>query len=236
MGRDRPRRVDAALLAQDTTMLLSLKHRFLFVHIPKTGGTSVRAALAPLRWQDPWYLASFLCSRLSHLSSHRLGSKLPRHAAAICAQEMLPRELFEGLFKFAVVRNPFDLQVSSYHHLKRERPQLLADCPDFASFVRCKLDPERPPQYHFDVSVRPQREYLIDLNGNLIVDFVARYERLDEDFATICERLGLRTQRPLPRRRQATDRTGYRSYYDAATRDLVARAFAVDLERLEYRF
>ena len=45
-------------------MLLSIKYNFLFVHIAKTGGTSVRAALQPLRWRDPWYYPQFLCSRL----------------------------------------------------------------------------------------------------------------------------------------------------------------------------
>ena len=61
-------------------MLLSPKHRFLFVHIAKTGGTSVRAALQGRRWADPWYWPMFLCSRFSHLSGHRIATKLPRHA------------------------------------------------------------------------------------------------------------------------------------------------------------
>ena len=66
-------------------MLLSIKYNFLFVHIAKTGGTSVRAALQPLRWRDPWYYAQFLCSRLSHLSGHRIGSKFPRHSRIVAA-------------------------------------------------------------------------------------------------------------------------------------------------------
>ena len=106
-------------------MILSNRYNFLYVHIAKTGGTSVRAALKSLQWKDPYYLAQFICSRLSHLTGHRIAAKLPRHAKIIAAQEMLPHEFFDGLFKFAFVRNPWDLQVSSYHHLKRERPHLL---------------------------------------------------------------------------------------------------------------
>ena len=100
-------------------MLLSVKYNFLFVHIAKTGGTSVRAALNRLRWKDPLYLPQFIASRLSHASGHRIASKLPRHAKIIAAKEMLPQEFFDGLFKFAFVRNPWDLQVSSWHHLRR---------------------------------------------------------------------------------------------------------------------
>ena len=53
-------------------MLLSNKYNFLFVHIAKTGGTSVRAALQPLRWHDPAYYPMWLCSKLSGLMGHRI--------------------------------------------------------------------------------------------------------------------------------------------------------------------
>ncbi len=217
-------------------MLLSLKHQFLFVHIAKTGGTSIRAALEGLRWHDPWYYPMFLCSRLSHLSGHRLASKLPRHAKVIAAQELLPKEFFEALFKFTIVRNPWDLQVSSFHHLRRERPHLLIGHEQFSDFLRYKLDPLRPYQYHLDTSITLQSDYLIDLRGNIIVDFIGRYEQLHEDFNTICQRIGI--QPPvLPHARQARDRQqDYRGYYTDATAELVAQHFARDIELLNYRF
>ncbi|MEA3640930.1 MAG: sulfotransferase family 2 domain-containing protein [Lamprobacter sp.] len=217
-------------------MLLSIKHQFLFIHIAKTGGTSVRAALAPRRWADPWYWPMFLCSRFSHLSGHRIATKLPRHAKAIAAQELLPRERFVALFKFAFVRNPWDLQVSSFHHIRRERPQYLGGHQDFAAFLRWKLDPERPPQYHLDISIERQTDYLIDLRGNLIVDFIGRYEHLEQDFNEACRRIGIPPPK-LPHRRQATDRANdYRRYYDDGTAELVRQHFAADIERLGYRF
>jgi len=217
-------------------MLLSPKHQFLFIHIAKTGGTSVRAALARGRWADPWYWPMFLCSRFSHLSGHRIGTKLPRHAKVIAAKELLPREVFAALFKFAFVRNPWDLQVSSYHHIRRERPQHLGGHRDFESFLRWKLNPERPPQYHLDTSIELQTDYLIDLRGQLIVDYIGRYERLEKDFAEICARIGMVAPR-LPHRRQANDRSAdYRRYYTDETADLIQRHFAADIERLGYRF
>ena len=193
-------------------MLLSLRRNFLFVHIAKTGGTSVRDALDRERWREPWAAARFLCSRLSALSGHRLGAKLPRHARAIAAREMLPRELYDRLFKFAFVRNPWDLQVSSFHHIRRERPHLLGPHQDFEAFLRHKLDPDRPYQYHLDTSIELQSDYVIDLHGNVIVDFVGRYERLEEDFAEACRRIEIPAP-PLPHRRRATERQrDYRGY------------------------
>ena len=217
-------------------MLLSPKYQFLFVHIAKTGGTSVRSALEGLRWRDPWYYAMFLCSRLSHLSGHRIATKLPRHAKIIAAQELLPKEDFDRLFKFAFVRNPWDLQVSSFHHIRRERPHYLGGHERFEDFLRWKLDPERPYQYHIDTSITLQTDYLVDLRGRILVDFIGRYERLGEDFATVCARIGIRAP-ALPHARQAKDRKqDYRSYYDETTAELVASHFGRDIEMLGYGF
>jgi len=216
-------------------MLLSVKYNFLFVHIAKTGGTSVRAALAPLRWRDPMYIPQFIASRLSHATGHRIASKLPRHARIIAAKEMLPQELFEKLFKFAFVRNPWDLQVSSWHHLRRERPHLVEHLSDFESFIRWKLDPERPYQYHIDTSIERQTDYLKDLDGTILVDFIGKYENLEADYEEACRRIGIKPPR-LPHKRQAKDRTDYHSYYDSETAQLIADYFSEDIRTFDYSF
>jgi hypothetical protein len=217
-------------------MLLSLRYKFLFVHIAKTGGTSIRAALRPYKWRDPYRIPLFLCSRISSLSRHRLACKLPRHAKAIAAYEMLPRELFNELFKFAFVRNPWDLQVSSYHHIQRERPHLLEGIKDFEGFLRWKLDPVgRPYQYIIDTSIELQSDYLIDLNGSIIVDFIGRYERLEEDFQEACARIGIKAPK-LPHKRQARLRTAYQKYYTDETAELIAKHFKRDIEMFGYSF
>jgi hypothetical protein len=217
-------------------MLLSLKYRFLFVHIAKTGGTSVRDSLWKYRWTDPYRIPQFICSKISGLTSHRIGAKFPRHAKAIAALEMLPLDLYQQLFKFAFVRNPWDLQVSSYHHIRRERPDLMTDIPDFTAFLHWKFDPERPPQYHADMSTVVQRDYLVDLHGRLIVDYVGRYEYLTEDFQTACRKIGIQAPK-LGHSRRAADRgKDYRSYFDDASAELIARHYLADCEQFGYRF
>lgn len=215
-------------------MLISHKHKFLFVHIAKTGGTSVRSTLNRLRWSDPYFIPQFICSRISHWTGHRIGAKIPRHAKAIAAYEMLPRDVYDALFKFAFVRNPWDLQVSSYHHLKRERPHLVGER-DFESFLRWKLDPARPYQYHIDTSIALQSDYLIDLHGKVIVDFIGRYEKLQEDFRHVCATIGI-AQPPLAHKRQAKDRSSYQKYYTDETASLVAEYFRADVEMFGYTF
>ena len=217
-------------------MLLSIRHRFLFIHTAKTGGTSVRAAFRGHRWRDPYRLPQFLCSRISGLAGHRLGVKFPRHAKAIAAQEMLPRAFYDSLFKFVFVRNPWDLQVSSFHHIKRERPHLTQGHDSFEDFLSWKLDPGRSYQYHIDTSIGLQTDYLVDLHGNVIVDHIGRYERLEQDFDEICRRIGV-SGLSLPHKRRAGDRkSDYRRYYTDATTELVATHFRRDIEILGYAF
>ena len=150
-------------------------------------------------------------SKLSGFVNHEVGIKLPRHAKAIAAKEMLPHEFYQTLFKFAFVRNPWDLQVSSYHHIRRERPHLLNADESFEAFLRRKLDPSREWQYHIDTSITPQTDYLVDLNGNLIVDFIGHYETLQQDFDHCCQRIGV-PRIELPHRRKAQDRLVYREF------------------------
>ncbi len=216
-------------------MLISNKYKFLFVHIAKTGGTSVRATLERYRRRDPYYVPQFICSRISHLTGHRIGAKIPRHAKAIAAYEMLPRELYNSLFKFVFVRNPWDLQVSSFHHIRRERPHLMAGIDDFETFLRWKLDPQRPYQFHIDTSIERQSDYLIDLHGNIIVDFIGKYENLEEDFRQVCERIGVRAPK-LAHKRQAKDRSSYQKYYTDETAALVSDYFRRDIGMFGYSF
>lgn len=218
-------------------MLISYKKNFLFVHIAKTGGTSVRAALRRYRWGGWYSVPLWLASQVSQITRprHKLGLKFPRHAKAIAAYEMLPTPVYTELFKFAIVRNPWDLQVSSFHHIRREKPKVVAGVKTFEDFLKLKFDPERPYNYMLDTSAELQHEYLVNLRGEIIVDFIGRYERLQDDFDTICERIGI-APFALPHLRRATDREDYRRYYTDELVELVGDHYRRDLELLDYRF
>ncbi len=75
----------------------------------------------------------------------------------------------------------------------------------------------------------------MDLHGNLLVDFIGHYERLQPDYDTVCERIGV-ARRELPHRRKAANRRDYRTYYTDRTADLIAEYFRDDIERFGYSF
>ncbi len=216
-------------------MVLSLRHRFLFVHIAKTAGSSLRRSLRRIQRRDPWYVLQFAASRLSHVSGHRIASKLPRHARIIAAKEMLPEPFFDSLFKFSFVRNPWDRYVSAYHHIMREQRHLLKGDESFEGFLRLVFDPERPWQYHLDTFSTVEWSYLVDLEGRCCVDFIGRYERLEEDYEEIFKRIGVIAP-GLAHERMSSGRKDYRAYYSDEMAEWVATRHRADLEHLAYTF
>jgi len=217
-------------------MFLSPGHRILFVHIAKTGGTSIRAALKRLHWTDPYAIPIHLVNGLTRVLKYRTGSKFPRHAKAIAAYECIGEPFWSELFKFTFVRNPWDLQVSSWHHLRRVPSAPTDELGTFEAFLRHKFDRARPFQYFFEISRQLQSHYILDHEGNVIVDFVGRFERLKEDFEEAC-RLGGIPQVKLPHKRHSTERRkDYRIYYDDVTAELVASHYAQDIALFGYAF
>jgi 4-aminobutyrate aminotransferase-like enzyme len=111
----------------------------------------------------------------------------------------------------------------------------MAGYDDFESFLRYKFDPNRPYQFHIDTSIELQSDYLVDLHGKVLVDFIGRYENLGHDFPEVCRRIGIHPPR-LAHRRQASDRSDYRGYYNDATANLIAEYFRPDIELFDYTF
>lgn len=156
-----------------------------------------------------------------------------QHLPASVLRELVSPAQWEGYFKFAFVRNPWDLLVSGYQYqttvLTREQralnpdvAELLARTRDFSDVVRYY------PMIRSDMT-----SFITDEQGQVIVDFVGRFERLEEDFAYISSRIGIDV--PLSHENRS-ERASYREYYTPETRDIVARHFARDIERFGYVF
>jgi hypothetical protein len=214
-------------------MLLSFTHRFLFVHVYKVAGTSVMTALQPYAHRPRELLLNRIAGRLNELLGLRLTvpfSKyrvFPNHIKARELRDVLPARIFDRSFKFAFVRNPWDWQVSLYHFMLKKSAhsyhQFVSSLGGFADYLRWRVRAEK----------RLQKDFLTDERGNFLVDFVGRFERLEQDFRHICQTLNLDVK--LPRLNQSPHRD-YRSYYDSLTRELVATHFREDIEAFGYTF
>lgn len=181
--------------------------KFIFVHINKTGGVSVETAL---------------------------GLPLKNHTTAAEYRDLMGESRWDRVFSFSVVRNPWDRVVSHYHHRIRTRQTGLREHPiEFAEWVRRTYGEQDPLLFDNPKFFAPQYRWISDEQGELIVDHVCRLETIDEDFAHVCERIGI--QRSLPHLNR-TERGRYQDYYDDQTHEIVRAWFERDIELFEYRF
>lgn len=195
--------------------------RAIFIHIPKAAGTSVRRALYGTK--------SF------HIPA-------ARYRAA-------DKQRFDTYFKFCFVRNPWDRVCSAYHYLwsKREAEPTfpdhrwaayyLSDVSSFEDFIgRLEDDPSFRSAIRRYIHFRDQRDWITapGARGRPLVDFIGRYEQLNEDYRVLEDQLGLTAT--LPSERVRAGRQDYRRMYDSRMVDIVARIYAADIGLFGYDF
>lgn len=210
-------------------MLISREHRFIFIHIYKTAGTSIKQVLRPVivnRWE--WTLARAL--KKLNLPVPRSVDPTPytKHITAPALRERMGAEAYDRFFSFAFVRNPWDWQVSLYTYMRKTpahfQHEMVKNFEGFNEYIRwrCRED------------VRLQRDMICTAEGEPLVDFVGRFERLEEDFAEICSRIGL-PELSLPKVNVSNTRN-YREFYDEESRELVKETFEPDIRAFDYEF
>ena len=205
-------------------MIVSHRHKFIFLAVPRTGTHAVRDALAPLLGEADWQQEALVRGVYSPVPTlARLGHG---HVSAREAQAYLPGCAWRSYFKFAVVRNPYDRFVSVCAMLNRRNAGYAGN---ETAFVKRALG---VPRFRARVLVRPQAQLLTDAAGEIAVDFVGRFETLQASFREACRRIGL-PELALPSV-NATDHAPYRAYYDDELVGMVSRFYEEDFAAFGY--
>jgi len=216
---------------------VSHAHRTIFVHIPKTAGTSVEAVLGMHGDKHDIGIRPYFNQEVDH--EHLYGRDL-QHLTAAELRNLLRRDgVFDRYFKFSIVRNPWDRVVSvlAWSDQKWAKGEQLSMV-EFDTAVR-KLhglfvaSREAGRRMPVPPHLRPQSSFVLDESRESLVDFIARYERLSPDWNLICERLGISTALPL---RMRSHHRSYQDYYTAESRAWVAEIYAEDIHAFGYEF
>lgn len=75
---------------------------------------------------------------------------------------------------------------------------------------------------------------MTDYNGNLNIDFIGRFEHLEQDYKWVCNHLNLRDI-PL-KHLNRTKHGNYRSIYKADDIEHVYQMYKRDIDYFEYKF
>jgi hypothetical protein len=215
-------------------MILSRGRRYIFVHAPKTGGTSLALALEARAMADDVMLGDTPKARKRR---HRLdgidaSGRLWKHAMLTDLYGLVSQDEIERYFVFTLVRNPWDRVVSYYHWLREQsfdHPAVaLAGRLDFGAFVAHRQTVESLRQY-------PYSRYVADADGVDRADLFIRLEHLRKDIAPLEKHLGF-SLGDVPHANSSSRVADFRGYYTDSAAEIVAKACSEDISRFAYSF
>ena len=231
-------------------MIVSHEHKFIYIKTYKTGSTSVETALSAVTGPD-----DVLTEASEQLRGHRakpaqnyrldhpavpkrpllkrlLGRPERHYHPSVGFYEHMPAwrvktyvgdDIWSRYYKFSFERNPWDRQVSWYHYKTKSKTD--AARPDFTTF--------NTQRKHAFV----ENWQLYTINDEIALDFVGRYETLDDDFARVLQEIGLAGQVSLPVTNVSRSRDGtYRDFYSTNERDMIGDWYAPEIAHFGYTF
>lgn len=209
-------------------MIASSSPPFAFIHIWKTAGSSFREILTPYSESSAFSKLLFRTGMSQSMIRDPFRRKYDVHATYQVIENAFGREKLSNLFTFAVVRNPWDWHVSLYHYMQQQQTHYQRDLAmslkDFGEYLRWRSSEEPIDQRHF----------IVDTNGDVAVDYVGRFEALEEVLDVLRKRIGLEARLPVVRKSQHKD---FRTYYTSDWMvDCVRKMNQTDIDEFNYTF
>lgn len=234
-------------------MILSHKHKFIFLCNGKTGTTSIEKLLGPLQEGSEYDVGIS-------------GLFVAKHIPPAILKSCLPEHVWREYYKFVFVRNPWDWFVSNWFWNSVRRPSaaeghaprtLRARIANRLKRMQRRLGllPSRPAMDqplvydaqdvdHLFQLLRQYRglpgkdgyyqsNWVYDMQGEPLVDFIGRFENLAADFAAIKRKLGLEGQLS---HLNSTGHASYRRYFSPEAVARVAELWEVDVRNFNYSF
>jgi hypothetical protein len=191
------------------------KHQCVFIHVPKVAGSAILAALGKKkggRDHLPWFV---------YYGANSL--------------------YFKKAFKFSFVRNPWERTFSSYNYLRNGGNQS-SDLPlaqilsRYATFNDFVINGFTNGVLRNHLLFIPQSEFLLKADGSLAVDFLGRYENINEDFELIKKKLNLQTHLTVINNTNRA-KLDYKNFYlsDEAI-DIVRQIYIQDVMVFNYEY
>jgi len=195
-------------------MYISTKHKFAFIHIPKTGGTSIKKALYEFTDKDQ---IKFDDEKVTDLNGYKPHIGINKSLY----------EKYLKYFKFVIVRNPWAWHASIYKfHKKRNTHPVMKTFKSFKEYVNA-LD-NKSIEYH-----KPQVDYFMN-DSNSYVDYIGKFESLQSDFNIIVENIGIpKIELPHFKNQGIYD---YKKMYDNESIDIISKVCEKDIKMFNYKW
>ncbi|EEP3497393.1 sulfotransferase family protein, partial [Campylobacter coli] len=190
------------------------KYKCIFIHVPKVAGSSIERVIYQT---DKWLVGHVKASDYTKFD----------------------KDKFDIYFSFGFVRNPYDRVVSAYHYLKNDSPdpcdikwgRLHINNLTFEEFILSLQDEEFKEEILSKNHFSFQYKYLCDKNMNILVNFIGKFEKLDNDFKKI---LNILRRKDSLVHINKSKHLNYRDYYNSQTYKIIREIYRDDFEIFDY--
>lgn len=187
-------------------MIGSHSKKFVFFHLYKVAGTSLRSII--------------------ERHAEFRGGKHDRPSKFI---EQYGREMYDNYYTIAFVRNPFDWQVSLYHYMLIDvghfQHKLIKSFKTFDEYIEWRVKgPDLITQY----------EFLSEGSSNdspLTIDFIGKFESIHEDVEKLKTKFGFTGSLPHLNK---SNHKHFMDYYNDRTEKMMREAFDIDFRTFGY--
>ncbi len=195
-------------------MRVSHKNKWIFLAMPKTGSASIRSALD--EFSD---LKSVHITKRKKTQNPFYDHINLREVVSLFKNKNWD---FESYYTFATIRNPWDRTVSLYYHARQHSWTK-------ANFKKWLYKIKENGGFYESIYGKCSNK-----EGTYCLDYILKFENLQEDFNTVCDKIGIPRQE-LPHRNKS-EHKDYTKYYDDETRQIVAKKYARDIKHFGYKF
>lgn len=223
--------------------MISHKYKCVFVHIPKTAGSSIEKKLEhfdkleagvqdhrSIKNIEPLPIYQIIKNVIDGNEGYSRKVFLMYHLRQkLNIGSSITSEQYEEYFKFTFVRNPWSRVFSWYRNVMKSEEKMARlgikdeiKFPDFVKYYSCQFE------------LRPQTYWIKNNQGVIPLDFIGKFENLEEDFNLVCNKLNI--QNPELPKLLIGNNKHYTEYYDNNTISLVQKIYRQEIELFEYEY
>ena len=209
------------------------KRKIIFIHIPKTAGSSINKYLADsvvLDWKKPNYevLYGWCPDRKIHL----------QHATSkqLLETELVTEDQWRTYFKFTFIRNPWDRAYSDYLWIVKDTGVRGS----FENYIKKEGPFKKVLSDNSEMSYRGdhltvQSDFFI-ASGKQKIDFIGKFEKFNNDIEKIKKQLNLNKEFNFHEKKNHYRFNHYSLFYTNSKKNLVDDIYKKDIEELGYSF
>lgn len=219
--------------------MISREREFVFIHIPKTAGTSIEKLVGHFETLERGAQDHRTVRELMRVTLPELASVSIRESPVQAARELrgvlrypqrISRDEFERFYKFTFVRNPWARVYSWFKNVTRDplhqqKRGIAPDCTLYRFLT----------EFGGQSELRTQLDWIRDRRGRIAMDFIGRFESLERDMRQVCGRLGMESS-DMPHLVAGGGKQDYRDHYDDASRKHVAERYSEEIAMFGYTF